>query len=296
MTLIKRLIGLLMVVGGLLGLALSVGGVLYGNQGIDQLGQQLLVPLDTTNQSLQTTVDALIVAKNTVQDVNNTLETVEETAGDLAQTITDTTPLLDEVTAIVTVDVPNSLATVQETLPNVASVAGTVDDTLSTLSSFQFEQTVFGIPVGFDLGLNYDPTVRFDDSITTVAASLDGLPERLQEVEPQLTITKNNIQLMSANVDQLAADLQAINTSIANIIPVLDQYVTILTSVQDNVSTIRGQLPQYLETAKTVVLLLALWFALIQLVPLYLGYELIVGKRKEVIIEQAPPPAPAASA
>lgn len=72
---------------GLLGLALSVPGTIHGHRLVDTIGDGLDRSLDLASQSLDTAEETLLLAKTTVEQVNDGLGTVEGAAINVSQTI-----------------------------------------------------------------------------------------------------------------------------------------------------------------------------------------------------------------
>lgn len=282
----KRILGFLMLLIAIIGVILSVAGTFVVWSMIDGLGDGIDATLELTSQSLDTVADSLLLTKSTVEDVTKSVDTVEITTSNLSTTISDTRPLIDQVSVVTTEDVPDSLEAVEDTLPNVAAVAGTIDDTLETLSGFSVNQTILGVNFGFDLGIEYAPEEPFDESINEIGGSLEGVPDRLRALEPFLATTNENFRIISDNVETLAGDLGAINENIEDVQPLLDDYLDIVYQTQDLVNQTRRGLRDQLRPVKTIVMVLFIWIGLTQVTPLYLGWELFSGRRDDVDEEE----------
>lgn len=292
MNVVRRLIGLILLLGALLGIALSVGGVVYGRQAIDLLGANVNNTLILASNSLGTVEDTLLLGKASIADVNVSLVTVQKTANDVAKTIGDTRPLIQTANAVATNDVPMSIEAIQEAVPNIVEVAGVVDDTLLTLSNFSLDQnfsvpnplnpsgpSLVDIPFNFGLGIEYEPTVPFDAAVEQVGGSLEGLPDRLRTLEQDLIVADANLAVISADIYNVSLDLATINQRIAEISPLLDEYIRIVNDINGTLDDVRIQIGAQLEMAKLAVLIIMIWIGLGNLAPLYLGLELITGRR-----------------
>ena len=293
MILIKRLLGIVVILTALLGMGLSGGIYWYGHQAIETAVAQSDGALATLGTTLQTTQDVLGVAKTSLNDVGAILGTVEGTTDNLAQTIRDTGPFLDQIDTIATEQVPDSLQTFNDVIPNIATVAGTVDNTLTILSGFGFERNLdYGLvklgTISFDLGIDYNPTVRFDESIRQLGASIEDLPDQLRTLDSHLAVTAENLEAISVDITTLGVNISDINETIGTTPALLDEYITTLTQIQDSISQTRLQITQQEANAKLVVTVLAVWFGLTQIAFLYLGTELLFNKRKQVIVEYYP--------
>ncbi|MCB0035599.1 MAG: hypothetical protein KDE51_16315 [Anaerolineales bacterium] len=288
---IRRILGFVIALTGVAGILISTGIYIYGQRAVDATVSQTVNTLTLATDTLDTTRATLLVAKDSINGVSDTLDTVESTAVNLSQTVTQSKPLIDQIGSIATEEIPNSLETIEGTIPNIVSVAGTVDDTLTILSSFGFERNLdYGLidlgTLSFDLGIDYDPEVRFDESIEQLGTSIEGLPEQLRTLDIYLNVTKDNLDTISTDIVQLSNDIAAIDDSLSATPELIDDYIAAVTEVQDGLRQTRTQIEQQTETAKMILLGIAVWFALIHLTPLYLGLEMIFGKRKEVIVEQ----------
>src|SRR5690606_13810168 len=152
-------------------------GVYYGRQFVDNMFQGTDDTLALTIQSLDTATESLELTKVTIGDVNAGLETVEEAALNISKTITDTRPLLDQVGVVVSHNAPQTLEAVQASIPNIAEVAGAIDQAMPTLSAFSINENFMGFSLDYNLGIDYAPPVPFDETFDDLGAGLEGLPE-----------------------------------------------------------------------------------------------------------------------
>ena len=274
-----RVIAVLLLLVGIVGIGIAIVGVLFGFRVVDALGESLDETLALTSESLNTVTDTLLLTQQTVAQTGQAIGTVSDTTDSVAQMLIDTQPLLDDISRVATVDVPDSLDAVQGTIPNLVAVAGAVDNTLETLSNFNFERTVFGIPIGFDLGIDYDPEAPFDESVAQIGVSLEEVPDSLRGLQVHLDTTNDNLATISDNLQTLTADLAAIEASVEEVGPLLDEYIRLVEQIENNIALTRSDLDDQLQTVKTGIIILFVWFGLNQLVPLYLGADLITDGR-----------------
>lgn len=282
----RRLLGILMVGTGMIGFISSVAGIVIGLQVIDAIGTGIQSNLLITSQSLDTVEDTLLLAKATISDVNTSLETVEMSADDLGRTINDTRPLVDRVTGIASEEVPNSIEAVQASIPNMVAVAGVIDETLTTLNNFRIDESILGLRLQYDLGVDYDPEVPFDESVMALGESLEGLPETLRTLRVYLNVTNENLATISQGLFNVADDLDTVNGRISEIEPLLDEYIRIVSETNDNTRQLRAQVDYQLARARLVLVALMIWLVLAQAVPLYLGWELLTGRRGTVVVRE----------
>jgi methyl-accepting chemotaxis protein len=270
----RKFLAVLLLLIGLLGLALSVSGALMGRRALDEIGTSLETALSRTVDSLDTASDTLILTKSTFEQVTTGLDTVGNTADNVAQSILDTKPLLDSITSVVSGDIPDSLEAIEGAIPGVADAAGTIDDTLRTLSDFAVEREIFGIPISFDLGINYNPEIDLDDSVLQIGQSLEGMPESLRAIRTDLDVANDNLETISSSVGGIAADLDALGTNVEQIEPLVDDYIQLVSDIKQLAVQTQERLDAQLETAKLIVTLLFVWIGINQLIPLYLSWDI----------------------
>ncbi len=281
---IKRILGLiilltaLVILGGSLYAAYVVGDALAG------LNAAIRDNLALASDSLATARNTLTLSRDTFSDVNGGLGSAVAATTNASRTVADSRPLIDNVGVVVTQEVPEAVEGIQNALPNMIQVAGVIDTTLRTLSSIGIDRTInlpFGgsIPLQFDLGIDYAPAVPFDDSLRGFQSSLEGLPESMRGLETDLQTT-------SANLDALATDLQAasdnlavINNRVGEVLPLIDQYLALADQLSATVNRLDDDIDQQLELLRLGIIAVLVILALSQLAPLYLGWELLTGRR-----------------
>lgn len=276
----RRIIGLILVLIGIGGVGLSIAGTIVGRDIVDEIGDNVLGNLELTTEGLTAVQDTLILAKVALIDVNNGLETVERTAVSVSIAISDTQPLVDQVTLIASDDLPDSIEAIEAAVPGLVQVAGAIDRTLTTLNNFRIDETVplVGFSIQFDLGIDYDPDIPFDESVALLGESLDGLPDRLRSLDQSLQTSSENLGTISEDVLQLSQDLNTINARLAEVDPLLDEYIRIVQDTNDRARFTRLSMQAQLELIKSIVTIAAIWFGLNQLVPIYVGWEMMAGR------------------
>ncbi|GAB4266069.1 MAG: hypothetical protein Kow0080_06950 [Candidatus Promineifilaceae bacterium] len=276
---IKRIFGGILLFVGISGMALAAAGVRLGRQAVDSLGQTTLDSLTLLGDTLATVEDTLLLAKQTVDDVNTSLDTVSDTAVSVSQTVRQTKPLLGQVSTVVGEEVPDSLESLETAVPDIVAVAGAIDDTLTTLNNFRIDRSILGIPLQFDLGITYQPEQPFDETVAVLGDSIAVLPDQLRSLDIFLTVTSNNLDTISQDLNRLASDLQDVNGRISELNPLLDEYLALTTRLADQNRLVRAQIESQLANLKTAVLIVSVWFGLTQLTTLYLGWELLTNRR-----------------
>lgn len=281
---IRRILGLIMLLAGLALLVFSLAGAYFAGDALAGLAGGIDRTLATASQSLDAARDTLALARDSISDVDGGLATAVAATAGAAQTLNDSRPLLDNVATVTTQEVPEAVEGIQAALPNMIEVAAVIDRTLTTLSSVGIDREIplpFGgsIPLSFDLGIDYNPTTPFDESLRTFETSLVGLPESLRGLEDDLSATNANLASLSDGLQATSDNLGTINTRISELGPLLDQYSLLVEQADDLLSQVGAQVEPRLELIRVGVIALLIALGLSQLAPIYLGWELLTGRR-----------------
>jgi hypothetical protein len=287
---IRRIFGLIIFLIGLTILILSLVGAFYVSGFVDNLAEGVTNSLALASQSLDTARNTLVLARDTVSDANDGLSATAGTMASASQTLADSRGMIDNVSAVTTQEVPEAIEGIQAALPNVIQVAAIIDRTLVALSSFGIDRVINlplggSIPIQFDLGIDYDPAVSFDESLREFESSLVGLPESLRGLEDDLRVANENLTTLSTDLLATSENLTAINARVGEIIPLLDQYTTLVDQLSDTITQVEGNLASRLNTLKIGLIALLVGLGLTQLASIYLGWELLSGQRAPVRYE-----------
>lgn len=282
---LRRLAGIILLFVGIGGVILAAFGFTQVDQAVDSVAFVLDDTISLTTESLGTVEESLILAQTTIEDVNAGLDTVESTAVNLADTLQNTQPLLEQVTLIASQDAPDSIEAVQDAIPAVAEVAGVIDDTLIVLNNFRIDENILGIPIQYDLGVDYQPSQPFDETVTELGNSLEGLPTQLRSLEPSLTEAGESLDAVSDNIRTISGDLETINGRIADVDPLIEQYIDIVNDLDVTITETQNTINTQLTNVKLALKVAMVWLGLMQFALLYLGWDLITRIDKDDIEE-----------
>jgi len=279
----RRFLGFIILLVSLIMVALLLGGAYFMGQAVDSAGVAVNNILTLTVDSLDTVSATLEQTQATIVEANNSIATAVSLTENLSKTVADTRPLMDSMTTVVSEDVPDNIEAIQSAIPNVANVAGVVDQAMTTLSNFGIEQTIpipFNpITLEFDLGIDYEPEEPFDETILFLGDSLEGLPEELRSLSRDLETLSADLDVVSADILTASGDIEALNEQVALFIPILDDYLAIVDQISTSLVRVQSQILAQLDTVKSVGTVVLIFLALTQLTPLYVGWELITGQR-----------------
>lgn len=287
---IRRAIGLLLILIGLSGLVICYLGARAGRDLADSIALSAGEVLEKASTSLTTVEESLEQSRETVGSIAETITAVQTTTANLASSVDDTQPMLDELALLVGQDIPNTIKDLQDTIPNIAQTAKVVDDTLRLLSRLQVQETIplINYEINFGLGVEYEPEIPFDQAVEDVGRGLAPIAVTSGSLEGELETTGANMALLSQDLKGLAEELDRLNIEVGQFRPLMDEYSTLIKDMQDGIRDGRRRLDDQLSVAKQLIILAAVWLGLSQLLPLYIGIELLIGNRMVRSAEQQP--------
>jgi len=101
----------------------------------------------------------------------------------------------------------------------------------------------------------------------------------LRALAVHLESADGNLDAISRDMLALSRDLDVANSGITNALLLLDEYLHLVDEASEVVQEGRADLSGILDRTKVVLTLGMLWMGLMQVAPLYLGWELVSGRR-----------------
>jgi hypothetical protein len=274
MTVIRKFIGLLLLIAAVIGLIFSILGIAFLWRIQGNIATNIQSSVDLLSQTLQTTSQGLDVTYSALDSTVSTIRSLESTVETIAVTVKSSTPLVDEIRILMDVDLPNTITATQESLNSAAKSAKVIDSLLSTFSS---------LPL-IGASLKYDPQVPLSESLSSVADSLSSLPVSFKSMQTDLVTTTTNMVTFESDLTVMAKSIGEIETSVG-------QYHAVIVGYQKSLDGLRLQLDLVHTNIPTIVrfLLIALtiflgWMAIANLGILTQGWELLTegSMHKEV--------------
>ena len=275
---VKRIVGIGLIITGMFGLALSLAGIILGGQVVDSLGLILADTVATTQINLKTVEGTLRQTKDTLKDVNQALQTTRQAVLDSSQALSQTQPLLDQAGQIASQKVPDGLDAVKASMPNIAAVSAAVEEALTKLSDFKVDRPFLGGRLNFDLGLTYEPPEPpIEQSLAQVEANLEELAASFRLLEKDLQAGSRNIGVISHDLETLGQNFGQINQGLAAFNPLLDDYLRVVNDFRSGLERLEATLTSRLAGIKLGLTLVMVWLGLTNLTPLYLGWRLLAS-------------------
>lgn len=276
---LSRVMGVIWIITSLVWAALSIAGLFYGLRWLEKLETGLDANLKLAINSLDSVHGIVVATTDVISSTQNSLASVQLSVHDASIALSDARPLLWKTTKVVTIDVPDALDGIQESMPSLISTAKAVDDTLSWLSGFGFTiPNPFGADFSYDLGIDYDPAVPLDQAVEDMSANLEEVPDDLRAMKESLNTADENLVVISDDLAFLAGDLETLNKQIADTSPRLDSLANNIVDIQGSFQDIQADFPRSLTTARKLMISILVLLVFTQLPSLFMGWTLASGK------------------
>lgn len=285
MTIVRRLIGVLLILAAIGGLIFSIAAlsIIWSAQGT--MTTNLQTTIDLLVQTLETTTQGLVVTQQSLQNSVDLIGNLQSTVETTAKAINSTNPMVDEIGRLMSEELPDTIRSTQTALLTAQQSAATIDTVLRAMS---------GIPlIGPSIG--YDPDVSLSDALGEVAQSLENLPNSFIGMQENLENTQSNLQTFEADLTVMAASVGQIQSSVAQYDQVIGGYQASLDQVIAQLEALSANLPNIVRMLSFGLTAFLVWMAIAQLGLFTQGWELLTENRqreeeKEPEIDQAESP------
>lgn len=280
MIILRRLIGVLLILAAIGGLVFSIGAlyVIWNAQASMTTGLQSTI--DLLGQTLKTTSQGLVITQQSLQSSVDLIGNLQSTVETTAEAIGSTNPMVDEIARLMKEDLPDTIRATRTSLLTAQQSAVAIDTVLRALS---------GIPlIGSSIG--YDPDVSLPDALGEVATSIENLPDAFVGMQDKLKNTQSNLQTFEADLTVMAESVGQIQSSVAQYDQVIGGYQASLDQVLAQLDILSNNLPNIVRMLSIGLTAFLVWMAIAQLGLFTQGWELLTeGRKREEKDEEEEP-------
>lgn len=279
MKVLRRVLGVLVMLAGLLGLVLSLAGVVVVWVAKPVVTDYARSTIVTLNASVATSQSVMEVTGQALGATIDSVDALSDMLSTTAATVEDTKPVFDKIDTVMSTTLPSTLQAATDSLYTAQEAARVLESTIQSLDSFRF--LLSATPLVADLmpppEQPYNPEKPMADTLGELATNLQDLPGTFVEMSADLSTTddklaavQENLVTMSDSVGLISSSLGEYKTMVAQSRSSMDNLASILTGVQNN-------LPTILNVAAIVLSLFFAWLLAAQIVILSQGWELYQG-------------------
>lgn len=255
-----RVIGMTLLATGVLGLLISLTGLVFIGTAAGTARRALARELATLDQALTATDDGLDVAAAALSDTNRTLNSLSATLIDATTAISETQPSLAALQRVTGEQLPQTIGETRQALDSAGETARVIDGVLRALSF---------------LGVSYNPEVPLDEALGRVSESLADVPGDLAEISSGVQQASGNLDSLVSDLSEVADGLDAIAVSVDEASGVVDQYKDVVDSLRSEVAAVQEAAPGWITMVQWGLFLLLAWLGLAQIGLLTQGWEML---------------------
>jgi hypothetical protein len=264
---IRRLVGFLFITAAAVGILFSVIGLIAiwtYRPGVIKTTTETLAWFD---QTLNTTLEGLTTAGNLLKTPTEDMVSLESATQALAQTIHDTTPMLDTMISLTSNDFPAAVKATQTSLASAQSSAQLIDNVLAVLTSIPLMRT--------DI---YAPEVPLHIALAQVSTSLDTLTPSLATINTSLEDGKTNLGVVEAELIKISGTIKEIHTTLGDAQAVIGQYITLTKQFQVRVEAMQRAVPTWITMISLILSFVLIWSMIFHFGLGMQGLEMLQGR------------------
>jgi len=294
MKVFRSFLGIFVMIAGVLGLLLSLAGLISVWVVKPTVVGYTSSTIDTLNGSIGTSQDVMRITAQALGATVESVDALSEMLFTTALTVEDTQPVLDELDLIMATTLPSTLKATTDSLYTAQEAAQVLESTIQSLDAFRF--LLSGAPIIGDfigeIDESYNPEIPLADTLGELAANLEGLPDTFVTVSESLSDTDQNLASVQTNLVTMSTSIKVISSSLSEYEAMviqskssMDEVISMLTNIQNNLSRI-------LNWVAIVITIFFVWLLAAQVVILSQGWELVkgtansLGSEAEVVEEE----------
>jgi hypothetical protein len=279
MKILRRFLGVLVMIAGILGLILSIAGLVGLWMVRPTVAGYVTSTIDTLNASITTSQEVMGVTKKALGATVDSVDALSVMLASTAASVEETIPALESANTLLGENLPDTLNAASDSLKSAEQAAMVLDSSIKSLETFQILMSSVPMVGSFVQAptQTYNPDKPLAESLGDVAVQLEGLPpmfiaisEDMGKADDNLESVHESLTTMSVSVKVISQSLSEYETMIAQSQASMGNLAPILTNIQTNLDPI-------VNGAALALTLFLLWLLAIQVVVFSQGWELYQG-------------------
>lgn len=235
-----RRLGAAVSIVGLIAAAGTVVAVVLGWWLIGTPIEQLDRRSTATSDALVTLTDNLTLVQDTVAQVQSGLTTTGELLGDSAESANQIEAGFSDTAEALEGSIPDTVSSVQQALPELIASTSVLEPALRSLSF---------------LGVDYDPEVPLNRTLSQLSRSLESLPGELRASGELLVSLSGDTAMLASQMNELASTVDAIADDLAEAETLFSEQAEAARAARELLDVERAQLPVLERRARVVLVI-----------------------------------------
>ncbi len=279
MKFLRRSLGVFVMIAGVIGLALSLAGLVS----IWMIKPTLIASVGSTLTTLISSIDtSQKVVTTTQQALGATVASVDALSTMLKSTaasVEDTKPILNQVNSVMGEKLPATFEDATASLKTSQEAAAVMESTLKSMDSFRTMLSAMPLLSSFApaSGQTYNPDVPLANSLGELALSLEDMPATFEDMSANLDKADDNLVAIQDSLTTMSGSVGLIATSLSEYQAMLSQSQSSMDNLKVMLDNTQKNLSAILNGAVIVLTLFFLWLLATQVVIFSQGWELFQG-------------------
>jgi methyl-accepting chemotaxis protein len=243
----RKIIGITFITAAIIGLILSVGGIVLVWVVRVPLTDNLLNTVDLIGTTLEATNTGLATVDETLSKTISNISTLEITIQTASSAVDDSVPMVETISDLLTTNFPDAIEATQTGLITLQDAARSIE--------------------------RYAPEKSFTDSVEDISTSLEPISQSLLDMEGSLTTTKTNMVTIASQLRTISQNIGDLKSSLSDIQLVLEEYQDVIATAQEKVDLIHENMGLFINVTAWIFTIIFVWLGIAQLGLLTQGLE-----------------------
>jgi uncharacterized phage infection (PIP) family protein YhgE len=279
MKILRRFLGIFVMVAGLVGLLLSLAG-LVGMWAVRPVVEAAITStVATLDSSIGASQQTMVITNQALAATVDSVDALSAILSTTADSVKDTQPVLAQMNTVMGEQLPATLQSTIDSLKASQEAAKSLESAIQSLDTFRM--VMGGVPgVGAFLPAsqsNYAPEKPLADALGEVADSLNTMPDTFIEMADNMDKADDNLDAIEANLNTMSGSVGEISDSLREYQTMIGQSQSSLEDLHVMLVNIQTNLDRTMNGVMVVLYLLFFWMLAAQVVIFSQGWELFQG-------------------
>jgi TM2 domain-containing membrane protein YozV len=271
----RKVFGVSLIVLSIVGLIVSIFAVVQVWRFRLPVATQTYDSLVFAEKVVNTSISGLDVIDSSLTNIRTSLDSLEESTLLMAQSLEDTSNLIDSFSNLFKSDIKETLENTKISVVAAQSSALIIDNLLYGLSRLPF------------LGIVYDPPQPLNEALSEIGDTLTDMPQSMDDISVNLTDSNQNLNSLKTGIDGVADSLAGFQTDITNAQGVITTYLTDLHEIKSSLINAQEKIFNWSIWIAIIMSIMIVLIGVAQVAAIQQGYEMYhYEKNLDLLIEK----------
>ena len=263
MNLPRKIFGIGLIVLAVLGLLVSVFALVQVWLLRLPVANQIYDGLLVAEKIVNTTSSGLDVLDDSLTNVKKSITTLEESTLTMAQSMQDTSNLIDSFSDLFKGDLKKTLENTKISVVAAQSSALIIDNLLYGLSRIPF------------LGIEYAPPKPLNKALKEIGDTLTDMPDSMDEISGSLTDSNTTLLSLRNGIDEIANSFAGFQTDLSAAQTVVNDYQTNMKEIKSSLTNAQEKIFNWSIWVAIILTITIVAIGVAQVAAILQGYEMM---------------------